>query len=147
MAGGLSRVAKKESLATIRDRYRASSRKNKSRLLDEFIQTTGPIRGRQCEGRCPPHNGSYFPGCSLPIINHTVTIIQVATPKAIAVMPNTTTGVYPLLTAIGFPRHTNGSPVSASRTPFTRGGFCSSAQATSNWACVNPRTDTEYEAE
>ena len=30
-------MAKRELLATIRDRYRASSRKEKSRILDEFI--------------------------------------------------------------------------------------------------------------
>ena len=30
-------MAKQELLATIRDRYQASSRKDKSRILDEFI--------------------------------------------------------------------------------------------------------------
>ena len=41
MAGGMSRMAKRELLATIRDRYRASSRKDKSRIRDEFIAVTG----------------------------------------------------------------------------------------------------------
>ena len=44
MAGGMSRLAKRELLATIRDRYRASSRKDKSRTLDEFIAVTGHHR-------------------------------------------------------------------------------------------------------
>ena len=37
-------MAKRELLATIRDRYRASSRKDKSRILDEFIAVTGHHR-------------------------------------------------------------------------------------------------------
>ena len=37
-------MAKEELLATIRDRYRASSRKDKSRILDEFIAVTGHHR-------------------------------------------------------------------------------------------------------
>ena len=37
-------MAKQELLATIRDRYRASSRKDKSRILDEFIAVTGHHR-------------------------------------------------------------------------------------------------------
>ena len=37
MGGGISKMPKQELLATIRDRYRASSRKEKSRILDEFI--------------------------------------------------------------------------------------------------------------
>ena len=37
MGGGISKMAKQELLATIRDRYRSSSRKDKSRILDEFI--------------------------------------------------------------------------------------------------------------
>ena len=44
MAGGMNRMAKQELLATIRDRYRASSRKDKSRILDEFIAVTGHHR-------------------------------------------------------------------------------------------------------
>ena len=44
MARGMSRMAKQELLATIRDRYRASSRKDKSRILDEFIAVTGHHR-------------------------------------------------------------------------------------------------------
>ena len=41
MAGGMSRMAKKELLATVRDRHRESSRKDKTRILDEFIAVTG----------------------------------------------------------------------------------------------------------
>ena len=37
-------MVKQELLATIRDRYRASSRKDKSRILDEFIAVTGHHR-------------------------------------------------------------------------------------------------------
>ena len=37
-------MAKQELMATKRDRYRASSRKNKSRILDEFIAVTGHHR-------------------------------------------------------------------------------------------------------
>ena len=44
MAGSMSRMAKQELLATIRNRYRASSRKDKSRILDEFIAVTGHHR-------------------------------------------------------------------------------------------------------
>ena len=44
MAGGMSKMAKRELLATIRDRYRASSKKDKSRILDEFILVTGHHR-------------------------------------------------------------------------------------------------------
>ena len=35
-------MAKRELLATIRDRYRASSKREKSRILDEFIAVTRP---------------------------------------------------------------------------------------------------------
>lgn len=34
-------MAKRELLATIQDRYRASSKRDKSRILDEFIAVTG----------------------------------------------------------------------------------------------------------
>ena len=44
MAGGISRMAKQELLATIRERYRTSSRRKKSRILDEFIAVTGHHR-------------------------------------------------------------------------------------------------------
>ena len=37
-------MAKQELLATIRDRYRASSKREKSRILDEFIAITGHHR-------------------------------------------------------------------------------------------------------
>ena len=37
-------MAKQELLATIRDRYRASSKKDKGRILDEFITVTGHHR-------------------------------------------------------------------------------------------------------
>ena len=41
MGGGISRMAKRELLATLRDRYRISPKKDKSRILDEFIAITG----------------------------------------------------------------------------------------------------------
>ena len=44
MGGGISKMAKQELLAPIRDRYRASSKKDKSRILDEFIAVTGHHR-------------------------------------------------------------------------------------------------------
>ena len=44
MGGGISKIAKQELLATIRDRYRASSKKDKGRILDEFIAVTGHHR-------------------------------------------------------------------------------------------------------
>ena len=44
MPEGMSRMAKRELLATIRDRYRASSRKDKSRILDDFITVMGHHR-------------------------------------------------------------------------------------------------------
>ena len=44
MGGGISKMAKQELLATIRDRYRASSKQEKSRILDEFIAVTGHHR-------------------------------------------------------------------------------------------------------
>ena len=44
MAGGIGRMAKQELLAAIRDRYRASSKREKSRILDEFIAVTGHHR-------------------------------------------------------------------------------------------------------
>ena len=37
-------MAKQELLATIRDRYRSSSKREKSRILDEFIAVTGHHR-------------------------------------------------------------------------------------------------------
>ena len=47
MGGGISKMAEQELLATIRDRYRASSKREKSRILDEFIAVTGCGRRRQ----------------------------------------------------------------------------------------------------
>ena len=48
MGGGISRIAKQELLATIRDRYRhrhqESSKKEKGRILDEFMAFTGHHR-------------------------------------------------------------------------------------------------------
>ena len=37
-------MAKQELLATIRDRYRASSKHDKTRILDEFVAVTGHHR-------------------------------------------------------------------------------------------------------
>ena len=44
MSGGISKTAKREFLETLRDRYRSSSKKDKSRILDEFIAVTGHHR-------------------------------------------------------------------------------------------------------
>ena len=44
MAGGMSRMAKRELLASIQDRYQGSSKKYKGRILDEFIAVTGHHR-------------------------------------------------------------------------------------------------------
>ncbi len=44
MGAGISRMAKQEWLVTLRDRYRSSSKKEKSRILDEFIAITGHHR-------------------------------------------------------------------------------------------------------
>ena len=41
VGGGISKMVKQELLATIRDRYRSSSKKDKSRILDEFTAVTG----------------------------------------------------------------------------------------------------------
>ena len=42
VAGGMSKMAKRELLATIRDRYRASSKNDKTRILDEFMAVNRP---------------------------------------------------------------------------------------------------------
>ena len=44
MSGGISKMAKQELLDTIRDRYRNSTKKDKTRILDEFIAVTGHHR-------------------------------------------------------------------------------------------------------
>ena len=44
MVGGVSKMAKQELVATIRDRYRHSSKKDKGRILDEFTAITGHHR-------------------------------------------------------------------------------------------------------
>ena len=44
MGGGVSKMAKQELVATIRDRYRQSSKKDKGRILDEFAAITGHHR-------------------------------------------------------------------------------------------------------
>ena len=44
MGEGISKMAKQELLATIRDRYRASSKREKCRILDEPIAVTGHHR-------------------------------------------------------------------------------------------------------
>ena len=46
MGGGISKMAKQELVATIRDRYRQSSKKGKGRIPDEFIEVTGLNRKR-----------------------------------------------------------------------------------------------------
>ncbi len=44
MVGGVSKMAKQELVATIRDRYRQSSEEDKGRILDEFTAITGHHR-------------------------------------------------------------------------------------------------------
>ena len=44
MGGGISSTAKQELVATIRDRYQESSKKEKGRILDEFMAVTGHHR-------------------------------------------------------------------------------------------------------
>ena len=44
MAGGMSRKAKRELLASIQHRYQESSKRDKGRILDEFIAVTGHHR-------------------------------------------------------------------------------------------------------
>ena len=46
MGGGISisRMAKQEVLVKLRERYRNSSKKDKTRILDEFIAITGHHR-------------------------------------------------------------------------------------------------------
>ena len=51
-------MAKPGLLATIRDRCRASSRKNKRRILDEFIAVTGHHRKHGIRLLAQPENGS-----------------------------------------------------------------------------------------
>ena len=44
MGGGISKMAKQDLVATIRDRYQQVSKKDKVRILDEFIPITGHHR-------------------------------------------------------------------------------------------------------
>lgn len=44
VAGGMSRMAKQELLAAIRERYRGSSKRDKTRILDKFITVPGHHR-------------------------------------------------------------------------------------------------------
>ena len=44
MGGGMSRVARRELLASLQDRYQGSSKRDKGRILDEFIAVTGHHR-------------------------------------------------------------------------------------------------------
>ena len=44
MGGDISKMAKRELVATIRDRYQQSSKKEKGRILDEFTTITGHHR-------------------------------------------------------------------------------------------------------
>ncbi len=50
-------MAKQELLATIRDRYRISSKKDKSRILDEFIAITGHCQVRRLNKLEKRHRG------------------------------------------------------------------------------------------
>ena len=65
MGGGISKMAKQELVATVRDRYQQASKKDKGRILDEFTTIAGHHRkhgirllsgtadnkGKQAEGR------------------------------------------------------------------------------------------------
>ena len=65
MGGGISKMAKQELVATVRDRYQQASKKDKGRILDEFTAIAGHHRkhgirllsgtadnkGKQAEGR------------------------------------------------------------------------------------------------
>ena len=44
MGGVISRMAKRALIVTLRERHRSSSKKDKSRILDEFIAITGHRR-------------------------------------------------------------------------------------------------------
>ena len=44
MGGGISKMAMRKLLATLRDRYRSSAKKDKGRILDEFMAITGHHR-------------------------------------------------------------------------------------------------------
>ena len=44
MGGGISKMAKQELVATIRDRYQQASKKDKRRILDELTAITGHSR-------------------------------------------------------------------------------------------------------
>ena len=44
MGGCVSKMAKQELVATIRDRYQQASKKDKGRILDEFTAITGHHR-------------------------------------------------------------------------------------------------------
>ena len=44
MGGGISKMAKQELVAAIKDRYQQSSKKEKGRILDEFTAITGHHR-------------------------------------------------------------------------------------------------------
>ena len=44
MGGGISKMAKQELVATIRNRYQQTSKKDKGRILDEFTAITGHYR-------------------------------------------------------------------------------------------------------
>ena len=43
MGGGISKIAKQELVATIRDRYQQASKKDKRRILDEFTAIPATI--------------------------------------------------------------------------------------------------------
>ena len=55
-------MAKQELLASIRDRYRESSRKDKSKILDEFIAVTGHHRKHGIRVLAQSEGGDAPPG-------------------------------------------------------------------------------------
>ena len=58
MAGSMSMIAERELPSTIRDHHRVSSRKNQSRILDEFIAVTGHHRKQGIRFPAQPGDGS-----------------------------------------------------------------------------------------
>ena len=54
MGGGISKMAKKELVETIRGRYRQASKKDKGKILDEFTAITGHHRKHGIRLLSPP---------------------------------------------------------------------------------------------
>ena len=57
MGRGISKMAKKELLATIRERYQESGKRDKGRILDEFTAVTGLHRKHAIRLLAGSHDG------------------------------------------------------------------------------------------